>query len=64
MDPHAIALEIRGDQIIGAPAPADIDSGGSGTDQIPIAIERVQKPGCIGVGIRLNSSQSIFVYEK
>jgi hypothetical protein len=64
IEPHAMALEIRGNQIIRAPAPANIDSGGRGTDQITIAVERVQEPRRIGVGIRLNSPQCIFIYEK
>jgi hypothetical protein len=59
-----MALEIRGNQIIRTSAPADIDSGGSGTYQITIAIERVQKSRRIRVAIRLDSPQCFFIYEK
>ena len=63
IEPRA-ALKIRGNQIVGTSASANIDLGGSGTDQIAIAIERVEEPQLIGAGIRLNSPQCIFRYEK
>ena len=59
--PNAFASEIGGDQIVGAPASANIDPGSSGTDHITIGIEGAQETRFIGTGIRLNSSQRTFV---
>jgi len=55
---------MSGNQIVGTPAAADIDLLGGGAYQIAVAIERAQKAGLIGAGIRLNSPQSVFAYEK
>jgi hypothetical protein len=59
-----IRSKIRGDQIIRTSASANIDPGGGGTYQITIGVERFQKAGLVRAGIRLNSRQCIFVYEK
>jgi hypothetical protein len=56
--------KISGNQIIRAPASADIDPGCGGTYQITIAIERVQEAQLIGARIWLNSPQSVFAYKK
>jgi hypothetical protein len=56
--------EISGNQIIGAPASANIDPSCGGTYQITIAIERVQKAQLIGARIWLNSPQCVFAYKK
>jgi hypothetical protein len=56
--------KISGNQIVRTSAAANIDLGGCGTDQITVAIERVQEPRLIGAGIGLNSPQRIFLYEK
>jgi hypothetical protein len=56
--------KISGDQIIGAPAAADVHLGSGGTYHITIEIERVQKARFIGVSVRLKSPQRVFLYEK
>ena len=63
-EPWQVALKIRGDQIVRTSASANIHPCGSGTDQVTVAIERIQKPRLIGAGIRLNSPQCIFRYEE
>ena len=64
VDSRQAALEICRDQVIRPPAPANIYPCGSGTDQVTVAIERIQQPGLIGAGIRLDSPQCIFRYEE
>jgi hypothetical protein len=58
------ASKISGNQIIRAPASANIDPGCGGAYQITIAIERVQKAQLIGTRIWLNSPQCFFAYKK
>ena len=57
--PQITVSEIRCNQIIRAPASADIESGRGGADQIAVAIERVQKSRFVGANIRLNTLQCI-----
>lgn len=52
------------DQIVRAPAAADIHLGSGGAYQVAIGIERVQKTRFIVAGIRLDSLQRILLYEK
>jgi hypothetical protein len=58
------SLKICGNQIIRTSAPANIHPCGSGTDQVPVAIERIQKSRLIRARIWLNSPQCIFRYEE
>jgi hypothetical protein len=58
---NQIGSKISGNQIVRTSAAANIDLGGCGTDQITVAIERIQKARLIGTGIRLNSPQRIFL---
>jgi hypothetical protein len=51
----AIVSKMGGDQIIGAPASANIDPGRGGTYQVTVGIERVQKTRLVEAGVRLNS---------
>ena len=60
----AFASEIGGDQIVGAPASANIDPGSGGTDHITIGIEGAQKTGFVEAGIRLNSPPRTIVDKK
>src|ERR1700692_140473 len=62
--PHAIVSKISFNQIIRTSASANIYLGCGGTYQITVGIECVQKARFVGTGIRLNSPQCIFVYEK
>lgn len=57
-------MKMSGNQIIRTFASADIDLRCSSTYQIAVGIERIQKARLIGAGIRLDSSQRVFVYEK
>jgi hypothetical protein len=57
-------LEMSGNQIVRTSASADVDPRRGGAYQITVAIERAQKARLIGAGIRLNSSQGFFAYEK
>jgi hypothetical protein len=61
---RAFVSKISGDQIIRSPAAANVNPGSSGTYQITIGIERVQKTRLIRTGIRLDPPQRAFVYEK
>ena len=56
--------EIAGDQVVRAPASANVEPGSGGTYQITVGVERIQETRFIGVSIRLNSPQRSFVYEK
>ena len=58
------AFRISGDQIVGAPAAANVHLGGGGTYHITIGIKRAQEARFIEVSIRLKSSQRIFLYKK
>jgi hypothetical protein len=51
-------------QIVIAPAAAAVDLGSGGTDQVTIAIKRVQKAWFIVAGIWFKSPQRTFVYEE
>lgn len=57
-------MKMSGNQIIRTSASAEIDLRRSGTDQITVGIERIQEARLIRAGIRLDSSQCFFVYEK
>ncbi|OIQ74564.1 hypothetical protein GALL_437830 [mine drainage metagenome] len=57
-------MKMSGNQIIRTFASADIDFRCSSTDQITVGIERIQKARLIRAGIRLDSSQCLFVNEK
>ena len=57
-------LEMRGHQIIGTSASANINPRGDGTDQIAVRIERSQEARFIGSGIGLDSGQRVFFDEK
>ena len=57
--PSHTFLEISGNQIIGTFAATNIKPGRSGTNQIPIGIEDVEKAGLIERCIGLNSRQRI-----
>jgi hypothetical protein len=61
---HALFLKIGGNQIIRAPASANIEFGCSGTNQITVGIKHFQKARLIGAGVWLNSPQCIFAYEE
>ena len=61
---QAFVSKIGGNQIVRTSAAANIDPGRGGTDQITVAIERVQKARLVGPRIRLNSRQRFFVDEK
>jgi len=56
--------KISGDQIVRAPASANVDLGSGGAYPITVGIERVQKARLIRTGIWLNAPQRAFVYEK
>jgi hypothetical protein len=56
--------KISGDQIVGAPAAANVQLGGGGTYHITIGIKRAQEARFIEVSIRLKSSQRVFLYKK
>jgi len=56
--------KISGDQIVRAPASANVDPGSGGAYPITVGIERVQKARLIRTGIWLNAPQRAFVYEK
>jgi hypothetical protein len=56
--------KISSDQVVRTSASANVNPGSGGTCQITVGIERVQKTLLIGVRIRLNSLQCVFVYEK
>jgi hypothetical protein len=56
--------KISGNQIIGTSTSANVDLGLGGAYQITVGIERVQKTRLVEAGIRLNSRQCIFIYEK
>jgi hypothetical protein len=54
-DPLGAFRKISGDQIIGAPAAAEVHLGSGGTYHITIRIERAQETRFIGVSVRLKS---------
>ena len=58
------AVKVGGNQIIGTSGSANIDLRCSGTYQIPVGIERIQKSRFIGADIWLYFSQCAFVYEE
>ena len=58
------ASKISCEQVVGAPAAADILPGRSGTYQVAVGIERGQKSRFAGMGVRLNPLQCAFVYEE
>jgi hypothetical protein len=62
--PLPISLEMSGSQVVRTSASADVNLRRGGAYQITVAIERTQKARLIGAGIRLNSSQGVFAYEK
>jgi hypothetical protein len=64
LDPLGAFRKISGDQIIGAPAAAEVHLGSGGTYHITIGIERVQEARFIGVSVRLKSPQRVFLYEE
>jgi hypothetical protein len=53
--PKVFVLKVSGDQIIRTPAAANVNLGSDGAYQITVGVERVQKAGLGGAGIRLNS---------
>ena len=57
-------MKMSGNQIVRTSAAADVDLRCGGTYQITVGIERIQKTRLVGVGIRLDSSQCVFGYEK
>lgn len=57
-------MKMRGKQIIGTSASADIDLRRGGTYQITVGIERIQKARLIGASVWLELPQCIFVNEK
>jgi hypothetical protein len=59
-----IVSKIGGNQIIRAPASANIEFGCSGTYQITVGIKHFQKARLIGAGVWLNSPQCIFAYKE
>jgi hypothetical protein len=63
-EPTSIGMKMRGNEIIRTSASADIDPRSSSTYQITVGIEHIQKARLIGPGIRLDSFQCVFVYEK
>ena len=58
------ASKICCEQVVGAPAAADILPGRSGTYQVAVGIERDQKSRFAGMGTRLNPLQCVFVDEE
>jgi hypothetical protein len=56
--------KISGDQVVRTSASANVNPGSGGTYQITVGIERVEKTRLVGVRIRLNSLQRVFVYEE
>lgn len=56
--------KISGDQIIGAPAAADVHLCGGRTYHITIEIKRGQEARFIAASIRFESLQRVFLYEK
>jgi hypothetical protein len=58
------ASKICCEQVVGAPAAADILPGRSRTYQVAVGIERDQKSRFAGTGARLNPLQCVFVDEE
>jgi hypothetical protein len=58
------ASEISGNEVIRAPASANIDPGRGGTYQITVEIKRVQTARLIAARIWLNSLQCVLAYKK
>ena len=56
----AFVSKTGGDQVVRTPASTNIDPGSSGTYQIAVGIERVQKARLIRAGIRLNAPDVSF----
>ena len=56
--------KIAGDQVVGTPAPANVEPGSGGTYQVTVGIESVEKTRFIGTSIWLNAPQCVFVYKK
>ena len=56
--------EIAGDQVVRAPASANVEPGSGGTYQITVGVERVEKTRFVGLSIWLDALQCVFVYKK
>ena len=56
--------KISGNQIVGTFAAANIHLGSSGTYQIAVGVEGIQKTSLIETSVWLDSRQRIFRYEK
>jgi len=56
---QVVVSEIGGNEIIRASAPANIEPGSCGTDQITVSIERAQESRFIGADVGLNAPQCI-----
>jgi hypothetical protein len=62
--PARAVSKVCSDQIVRAPVAAAVDLGSGGTDQVTIAVKRVQKARFIVAGIWLKPLQRAFFYKK